>query len=129
MARTTKETEKKETTKKKTTKASTKIEATVSTEVETKEEVKVETKVAEEESDIIKQAKEYAAKKENMLKIYMKIDTPYVSEPNQFRNVSGIIKKGTLCYVEEEIDNGEKGSFWKVGRNQYINKRWEVEVL
>ena len=99
-------------------------------EVKTEEIIKDKQVVNTKEEPISKinlQAKELQDKRDSMKKLYMISDTPYVSEPNQFLNVSGIIKKGKICYVEEEIDNGDKGKFWKVGNKQYINKNWKVE--
>jgi len=122
------ETKTKKTTTKTASKSASSKAKTSTKKEETKEEVK---EIVEVKEEIKKEVKEEVKPIEgDQTKLYLTIDTPYLDQPNQFCNVAGIFPKGRLCYVEEEIDNEEKGQFWKVGKNKYINKLWDgIEVL
>ena len=67
--------------------------------------------------------------RENMIKLYCKTDTPYLTEPNINRNVSGIIPKGTLLYATEIVDHGTNGKFYKINDHKYVNTKWDFEVF
>lgn len=97
---------------------------------ETKEtKTKTVTKKEETKEEIKEPVKETASDSSGQKKIFLKVDTPYVAVPTLNSNVAGILKAGKVLFVEEEIDNGEYGSFYKVGLKTYINKKCDVEVF
>lgn len=104
------------------------IEETKETKTKTttkKEETKEETKEPVKKEEV----KETVSDSNGQKKIFLKVDTPYVAVPTLNSNVAGILKAGKVLFVEEEIDNGEYGSFYKVGLKTYINRKCDVEVF
>lgn len=76
----------------------------------------------EEEAKLVKE------KQKTQTKLYLKTDTPYVTTPTVAVTSIGILKAGSVLYVEDEITN-EEGEFWKIDNKTYINKVWDVEVF
>lgn len=102
---------------------------------ETKKIVTEEPEVAEEDplaemkAKAAQEAMEKAKERENMMKLYCKVDTPYLKVPNINNNVAGIIPKGTMLYVEEIVDNFTNGKFYKIHEDMYVNTKWDFEVF
>lgn len=110
------------------------IQETVQEEVKPKKEIKKsvenqETVPQEQLSEAEIAYQKYMEKRRQMKKFVTKTVTPYLSSPNKLNNVAGFIPKNTVCYIEEEIDDVEKGNFYKVANDKYVNKQWEVEML
>lgn len=126
MARTTKKEEetvqiKAEPVKTESVKTETKTEQAVHETVEEMERrIKLEKLLSERKQN------EEALK--NVKKIRLDVDTPYVNRPNINTNVSGILPKGKILGVLEDIDAGANGSFWKINDQCYINKKWNGAV-
>ena len=90
----------------------------------TKEEQDIRMSEIEKENIL----KNIASTKE-ALKIGMIKDTPYLTIPNLNSNVSGFLKGGSVYTVYNEINDPDKGSFWDIGGNRFINKDWDVMIF
>lgn len=106
--------------------------------IETKEEVVeteeniTETKENSDEFQVSdsfqEKIKEELEKKKQQKMIVLTSDTPFLLTPNKNNNVAGFLPKGSMHYIAEEIDDIDKGSFYKIGANKYISKLWPVEI-
>lgn len=106
------------------------VEKVETVQEEIQEEVKTEEVKQEEQSNDADEAyKKRMEERQKMKKFVTLTSTPYLASSNKFNNVSGFIPPYTVCYIEEEIDDPQKGSFYKVGFEQYVNKQWEVKML
>lgn len=115
----------KETTVEETETKPKKTKKETTTEETTTEEVEVDPK----KEALFKQAQEIKEQHAKQVKLYCKINTPYLAEPNINRNIAGMFPAGTILYVEKIINDGINGSFYKINDKTYINKKWDVEVF
>jgi predicted nucleotide-binding protein (sugar kinase/HSP70/actin superfamily) len=90
---------------------------------------KAEPEVDEEKERLLEEAHEIQEAQQKQIKLYLKTDTPYVAEPNINLNIAGMFKKGEVLYVQQKIDNGINGKFYKINDRAYINQKWDVEVF
>ena len=100
--------------------------ATTESVLKTNEQVEDELIKAQLES-----LREQQDSKRGKKRIGLLIDTPYCVTPDANTNIGGILKAGDVYTVYGEInsDDEEKGSFYDIGLNRYINKVWNVEVF
>lgn len=112
------------TTKKKETKEIKKEEPIIEVKEEIKEEPKKEIK-KEVKKETKKEVKEEIIKN----KVAIVIDTPYVPIPDVAADIIGYYKPGDVCTIEEEVNMGDRGVFYKVGKNRYISKDWKYSFF
>ena len=98
-------------------------------ETKPKKSTKKETSEDTEKEALLKQAQELKEQQATQIKLYCKINTPYLAEPNINRNIAGMFPAGTVLYVEKLINDGINGSFYKINDKTYINQKWDVEVF
>ena len=90
-------------------------------------EKQVTEQVIEKEPENIIPSEEKKEIKQKSKYLMFKADIPYTLVPANNNSVAGFIKAGSVCKVQEEINNGDLGSFWKIEKNKYINKDWNIE--
>ena len=91
-----------------------------------KEEVNV---IPSEETQIEKKEDKKKEIKEKQKYLVFGAETPYTLSPRINSNVAGFIRPGTSYKVEDEIDNGDLGKFWKVDKRKYVNKDFNIQEM
>lgn len=118
--------------KKKTEMVEEEVEVVEETAEETKPKKTTKKETVEEETEkdkLLKQAQEVREHQATQMKLYCKINTPYLAEPNINRNIAGMFPAGTILYVEKTLNNGINGSFYQINDKTFINQKWDVEVF
>lgn len=103
-------------------------EEIIEEEVKSNKTTKKEPEQTEQEK-LLQQAQETKEKQAKQMKLFCKIATPYVDEPNVNRNIAGMFPAGTILYVQRTLNNGSNGSFYQINEKTYINQKWDVEVF
>ena len=94
------------------------------------DETVVENVIQTEETENVENKEEVVKEKEkNIKKIFLPINTPYLSVPDINNNVAGVLNAGSVFEIINEHNSLEHGSFWEISGKRYINKAWNVEVF
>ena len=96
--------------------------------IEVKEEIKEEPK-KEIKKEVKKETKKEIKEEIIKNKVAIVIDTPYVPIPDVAADIIGYYKPGDVCTIEEEVNMGDRGVFYKVGKNRYISKDWKYSFF